>query len=341
MARVLVIGVGGIGGTIAGRVAERGGHTMVCCSRNAAVRSSLLDHGYRLAGVGGEARVPAEVVEGVPEQGPFDFVFLATQPPQMIEAARSASHLLEAGAQLVCFQNGLPERHLEEALGRSVVGCIVGWGASMTQPGVFERTSAGRFTLQSSAPEALVDLLETVAPVKRTDDLQGARWSKLAVNAVISTLGTIGGDTLGSLIRHTFVRRLALEIFTETLTVTRAAGIRVHPLAGVLDLERIALDPGLVESSGSPRLFLRHTALLVVGAKYRRLRSSMLAAIERGRAPAVDWLNGEIVALGERHGVPTPVNRAATATVHRIAAGEASSSVTTLRTLYEQTRSSS
>ena len=37
-------------------------------------------------------------------------------------------------------------------------------------------------------------------------------------------------------------------------------------------------------------------------------RSSMAEDIERGRVPEIDWLNGEIVALGDKTGVPTPVN---------------------------------
>jgi 2-dehydropantoate 2-reductase len=78
--------------------------------------------------------------------------------------------------------------------------------------------------------------------------------------------------------------------------------------------------------------------LLAVGARYRRLRSSMLSAIERGREPAVDFLNGEVVLRGERAGVPTPVNREAQKTVHRIARGEMPPSFALVRRLYEDTR---
>jgi 2-dehydropantoate 2-reductase len=73
--------------------------------------------------------------------------------------------------------------------------------------------------------------------------------------------------------------------------------------------------------------------LLLVGAKYRRLRSSMLSAIERGREPAVDFLNGEIVTRGARHGLPTPVNSACQDRVHAIARGELRSSIDTVRQL--------
>ena len=73
--------------------------------------------------------------------------------------------------------------------------------------------------------------------------------------------------------------------------------------------------------------------LLLVGFKYRKLRSSMLRAIERGRPPAVDFLNGEVVAMGETHGIPTPVNAALTDLIHQIASGDASPSPQHLKDL--------
>jgi len=59
----------------------------------------------------------------------------------------------------------------------------------------------------------------------------------------------------------------------------------------------------------------------------------MLAAMERGRDPAVDYLNGEIVDRGERLGVPTPVNRAACQVVWEISAGKRKAGSDALRSL--------
>ena len=61
------------------------------------------------------------------------------------------------------------------------------------------------------------------------------------------------------------------------------------------------------------------------------MRSSMLSAIERGRPPAVDFLNGEVVERGKKHGVPTPVNAAARDLVHLLARREIEPSPATLR----------
>jgi 2-dehydropantoate 2-reductase len=56
----------------------------------------------------------------------------------------------------------------------------------------------------------------------------------------------------------------------------------------------------------------------------------MLAAIERGRTPAIDFLNGEVVSRGARHGIATPVNARIVDTVWKIARGELKSSRETL-----------
>ncbi|MEQ8826952.1 MAG: ketopantoate reductase C-terminal domain-containing protein, partial [Parvibaculum sp.] len=44
-------------------------------------------------------------------------------------------------------------------------------------------------------------------------------------------------------------------------------------------------------------------------------RSSMAEDLEQIREPEIDYLNGEIVRLGEEFGVPTPVNSSIVATV--------------------------
>ena len=276
----------------------------------------------------------------------FDFVLLATQPPQVEAAARAALPHLHPDGAMVCLQNGLCETHVAAVAGdERVVGAIVVWGASMPAPGVYERTSAGGFVLgrldgarRSAASATVRDLLEPIGPVEVTHNLLGARWSKLAINCAISSLGTIGGERLGELLRHRFVRRLGLEVMTEAVAVARRRGVRLEKVSGTLDLDWIALTPADVGGPGSPSLLAKHALLLAVGAKYRRLRSSMLIAIERGREPAVDFLNGEVVRAGKALGVPTPVNRRVQEHIHDIARRERRPAVELLRALYDETR---
>jgi 2-dehydropantoate 2-reductase len=285
-------------------------------------------------GQGQESVVRGSIVTSFEAGTPkFDWILLATQPPQVEEAARNALPLLAPNGAMVCFQNGLCETRIEALFPRGegrdrVVGAVVAWGASMPEPGLYERTSAGGFTLglmdgaDDPRLSELATLLEPIGPVSLTKNLAGARWSKLAINCAISTLGTLGGARLGELMMHRPVRRLALEIMTEVVAIARAEKVRLEKVSGTIDLDWIALTPAERKVRGSAGLVAKHSMLLAVGARYRRMRSSMLAAIERGRTPAVDFLNGEIVTRGVTEGIPTPVNAEAQRLVHALARRE-------------------
>lgn len=323
------------------------GQDVVCVTTNEAIARAVEASGFRVRGDDVERAVPGSIARSVPE-GPFDFVILAVQPPQVEEAARQAMGALAPGGKMVCLQNGLCEARVEAVLGEGgrdrVYGAVVAWGGAMPEPGVYDRTATGGFTLgrydgRPLDPDAreLALALEAIGPVETTQNLRGKRFSKLAINCAISSIGTLAGERLGPLMQHRFVRRLALEIMTETVEVARKEGVTLEKVSGTIDLEWIALTPEEREAAGSSGLFAKHGLLLAVGFRYRRMRSSMLQAIERGRAPAVDFLNGEVVALGERHGVPTPVNRAVRDEVWRLARGEATSSLQLVRKVFDET----
>jgi 2-dehydropantoate 2-reductase len=343
--RLLVVGCGGIGGIVAAHLFEQG-HDVTALTTNPIILDAINAHGFRVRGEGSPGTVRGRAVQRLDERaGTFDYVLLATQPPQVEEAARDALPYLAEGGAMVCFQNGLCEPRIEAIAGPDrVLGAVIAWGASMVEPGLYDRTSSGGFTLgrlDGAADPRLDELarvLEAIGPTSLTDNLAGARWSKLAINCAISSLGTVGGDRLGALMRHRFVRRLALEIMTEVVDVARAAGVRLEKVSGTLDLDWIALTDAERTAAGSPGLVAKHALLLAVGARYRRLRSSMLSAIERGRPPAVDFLNGEASARGAALGVPTPVNAAIREQVLDIARGKATPGMDLLRRFYERTR---
>jgi 2-dehydropantoate 2-reductase len=336
--RILVMGAGGIGGIVTAALAEAG-RDVVAVSTNPEIRRAIEEHGMRVKEGGEEQAVAARVV-AAPE-GPWDYAILATQPPAVEEAARTLLPHLGPDSQVVVLQNGLCEERVAAIVGAErVIGAIVAWGASMPEPGVYERTAAGGFALgrldgvqgggDDAALRQLAEMLEAVGPVTTTKNLRGARWSKLALNAAISSMGTIAGERLGPVARVRRYRRLALEVMTEAVEVARASGVKLEKVIGTLDLEWVALSADDRAARASAALTAKHALLLAVGMRYRRMRSSMLSAIERKRPPAIDFLNGEIVRHGERVGVATPVNRAVVETVWKIARGELASSRATL-----------
>ncbi len=336
--RFLVMGCGGVGGITAAHLTEAG-QDVTAVTTNPAILEAVKTHGFRLRGDGGDLVVRGEVVMTPPERA-YDFVLLATQPPDVERAARAALPALAPDGLMVCFQNGLCEARVAAITGPDrVLGGVVAWGAAMPEPGLYDRTAPGGFTLgrldggTSSRMEELARALEVIGPVEVTQNLQGKRWSKLAINCAISSLGTLAGDRLGSLLQHRFVRRLALEIMTEAVLVARHEGVRLEKVSGTFDLSWIALTDEERESSGSPSLVAKHAMLLAVGLRYRRMKSSMLAAILRGRTPAVDYLNGEVVDRAKTHGLRAPFNTLAREMVWDIANRKRTPSFELLREL--------
>jgi 2-dehydropantoate 2-reductase len=182
---------------------------------------------------------------------------------------------------------------------------------------------------------AAAELLGRVLPTRIIANLTGARWSKLAVNCATSTLGAAGGDTLGRLLRRRIIRRLTLELWAELCAVADAQGVQMAPVMGLFDIRSLALSESERRRKlGSLGLIAKHGLLWALAFRYRRMRSSMAVAIERGRVPEIDYLNGEIVRRGATHGVRTPLNAALVELIHAIVAGRKQPGLPTLHEMY-------
>jgi 2-dehydropantoate 2-reductase len=322
--RVLIVGCGGIGGVIATLMAREKTASVHILSTNIQIADAVVANGLRLSGVGGNVRAAVEVHTEPPDEQ-FDFVLLATQPPQVEAAAQSVLSTMTESSRMLVLQNGLCETRIAKICGTErAVGGIVTFGASTNGPGDIERTSSGGILLGRLDGKAdpqldiLAAALAPIGPIEQTTNLMGARFSKLALNCAVSGLGTVAGVRLGTLLSSTKARNIALGVMREVVAVSQAEAIELEAVGGTFDLNWLA-DPDAPDRG--PSHWSRHAMLMAVGFKYRKLRSSMLRAIEHGREPAVDFLNGEIVARGEAHGLSTPINRGVVELVHQIAQG--------------------
>jgi 2-dehydropantoate 2-reductase len=75
-------------------------------------------------------------------------------------------------------------------------------------------------------------------------------------------------------------------------------------------------------ATGAIADFKRHLMIRLIGFKYRRLKSSSLQSLERGKPTEIDYLNGYIAGKGRELGVPTPINAHVIAVIKAIEAGE-------------------
>lgn len=279
--RIGVIGLGAIGGVVADRL---GAH----------LRTSSGPDALEVAAGRGD-RLP---------QGIYDFLLLCTRTADIESALQPASLLLAPDGAVVCLTNGLPEERAARIVGKGrVLGAVIGWSASKTGPGQYLVTGDGGFVVGGDSPRRheAAELLRLVFPVRETDNLAGARWSKLAMNCAMSTLGAVSGLSLGELAGRRAVRRLALGVMREVVAAAQARGVRLEPIAG--------LRPDLLVQSFP---LVGHAAIWLAARKRPSQRTGMIARLREGRPAGVEDLNALI---------DGPLNRALVAMVREIEAG--------------------
>ena len=139
-------------------------------------------------------------------------ILLATQPPQVEDAAPAALPRLAPDGAMVCFQNGLCEARVARVLdaagaARGRVGRRRGRvGRDDARAGPLRAHGGGRLHARVArcsltgrwSPRRAGAAARGGRPGHHHPNLLGARWSKLAINCAISSLGTLGGERLGS-----------------------------------------------------------------------------------------------------------------------------------------------
>jgi len=324
--RILVIGAGAIGGTL-GALLSRAGREVVFLTKSAETAAAINRDGMTVRGVRGTFTVPARAEHQADRLAPpFDVVMVAVKTYDLEAALAPAlapiPGLIERDCPVVSLQNGICIENLEALAGRNrAVGCTVGWGATMHGPAEMELTSEGELVIgcRSAAGQvrlpALAGVLAPAFPVQISTDILADLYSKLLINSCITTLGAISGRTLGWMLACRAYRELFIDIMREGMAAARAAGITVPPYAGRLDYDAFLRGEGTLAG------FRRHLFIRMMGMKYRRLKSSSLQSLERGRRTEVDSFNGYILKTAEAHGLTAPLNERLVRMLHEIEAG--------------------
>ena len=323
LSRIAVVGAGGIGGISAAFMKNAGYDVEIVCKYPDLARK-IETEGIHVTGVRGDVRATMPAVAKVKElRSEKEVVFLATKATDMLEAARELLPFLSPSSVVVSMQNGICEDAIAEVVGRKrTVGCVVGWGATMHEPGVLEMTSLGEFVIgniDNRPDDRLVpikEMLDTIVPAIISENIFGNLYSKLIINSCITTLGALCGLYLGQMLARRKVRKVFIAIMKEAIAVSDAMGLEVEPYAGILDYYRLTRHDTFFFR------FIAHLLIRIIGLKYRRLKSSSLQSLERGKPTEVDYFNGYICKKGDEHGVETPVNDALVSMIKEIESGQ-------------------
>jgi 2-dehydropantoate 2-reductase len=322
---ILIEGIGGIGGVVAGRLIQAG-YDVTLVTANPQITEALNTHGLRLITPEGTTAIRAKaytILADLPAGEHFDAVYLLMKANTVVEAAKQTVPLLTSDGYMVTFQNGIVEDAVATRVGgQRIISGVIGWGGTMRAPGIYEKTSPGATYLGELNGELsyrlgnLAKVMEQVTPVVATRHIRGVLWSKLAINCTITTLGALTGELLGDMLADRRMRQVFARTYAEVIDTADALGIK---------LQRIAANPRLLYVPPNAGLLTRFAKDLLVqfaGRRYGRVKPSMLQSLERGRPTEIDFLNGYVVEQAKIVNVPTPVNAALVKLIKAIEAGQ-------------------
>jgi 2-dehydropantoate 2-reductase len=290
---IIVLGAGAIGSLFAAKLSARHDVTVIARREHA---DAINRDGLRV--IGHEpftCRVRAETsVASVP---PDTLVLLTTKVNDNRSAVEPIASVLRGDTTVLCVQNGLGGETIvknivsakAEPARPRVLRSVTTFGAIFQAPGVIDYKVAGHTLLEDGPSSATFATLLTESGLdgRVSPDIKREVWRKLLFNCVINPITSMIGSDVGAIAdpRLDPLKRLVID---ECVTVARADGV-------VFDNDFLA-------------------ELATVYGPSRNI-ASMRQDLMKGKPTEIDYMNGAVVDLGERHGIPCPVNAALVAII--------------------------
>lgn len=289
--KIAVVGVGGLGGYIGGRLAHSG-QDVTFLARGERL-ATLRENGLQVRSPDGAFVIqPVQATDNPAEVGPVDLILFCVKTYDVATAAAALRPLIGPTTALLPVQNGIA--HLEQLrsiLGNEVVlGGMAMINAHSPAPGVIERPGGphrlefGELGGESSARSLAIAQAITGAGVEAivAPKIAERMWWKL-VGVCGASIFCLMRANKGQVWDFAETRTLMHQILTEGVAVARAHGIALAP----------TLPDDMVK---------------IADTFPSQYKPSRLVDLEHGRRLEIEAWNGAIVRYGKAAGVPTPVN---------------------------------
>ncbi|MFT4066905.1 2-dehydropantoate 2-reductase [Paraburkholderia sp.] len=279
---IAVVGLGAIGGVIAGSLAALGRYDVTVCVRTPIDRL-VVERPDDTVDISIRALTDAADAE------PVDWVLLCTKAHQTPMVAEWLTRLCGPRTRVAVLQNGIGHaERLAPFIGTAtVVPTIVYYNGERLAPDRMRFRRAGQYELavrDDVNGQAFASLIEgTPMRVLRSADFVTLAWRKLLINIVANPITALTLQRQ-AVFRREGIKALCVAVLEEATVVGRADGAQLADDEATQILATLLTYPA---DAGTSMYFDR------------------LA----GRPLEVETLTGAVVACGERFGIPTPLNR--------------------------------
>jgi 2-dehydropantoate 2-reductase len=317
-----VVGAGAIGGVVGGRLSQAGSDVTLIA--RGAHLEALQATGLRLESPEGSDTLLLPAVRHPGEIGwqADHVVLMAVKSQQSAAALLELATVAPAQTPIVCLQNGIANEPAALRLFPNVYGVSVACPTSHLGPGVVQvwSTPVSGLLDVGRYPTGTDQVCEMVAA-----DFRAATFSSFPVAAIhrwknrklLTNLGNAIEAVCGPQERQ---GQLEDMVLSEGEAVFAAAGLKAATAREDQERRGDLLQLGKIGGRTRPG-----------GSSWQSLR--------RGTGDIeTDYLNGEIVLLGRRHGIPTPANELLQRLARQLAFSRETPGAVPVATILEQLR---
>ena len=301
---IAVAGAGSIGCFVGGMLAA-GGKRVTLLARPRVI-AEIEANGLRLTSFDGmDTRLAAGKValsENADVLAGASVVLVTVKSADTAGMADIIARHAPADAVIVSLQNGVSNLSLlrEKLPGRRVLGGMVPFNVIALGEGRFHRATSGDIVIERDDAGTAGKLSVPGLQMRATDDIAGVQWGKLLFN-LNNALNALADLPLRQQLSQRSWRRLYADQVAEALTAIEAEGIKP---ASAAPLPVSWIPPLLRLPDALFELVLGRTMKIDPEA-----RSSMWEDLQRGRRTEIDYLQGVIIEIAGRRGLPAPLSR--------------------------------
>ena len=238
--------------------------------------------------------------------GDADIILVTVKSQDSEEAGRALAKVAQKDALIISFQNGVGNADTLRAVmpGHVVLGGMVPFNVTGTAPGVFHCGTEGDLAVQNMDSDVLHAMIRAFGRAEQgcllSDDITAVQWGKLLIN-LNNAMNTLAGVPLKTCLSERAYRQALASMIEEALGVLAHAGITPANFGknSVQKTIKVLRLPNWLY-----KLIMNSIVKIDANA-----RSSMLDDLEAGRAPEIDYLQGEVVKLAEKTGIEAPINK--------------------------------
>ncbi len=321
------IGVAGAGsiGCFVGGVLAASGRPVVLLARQRVIEDIRANGLHLTSFEGFDRRLPWNTLTLADDPSIFSdasVVLVTVKSADTADIAEAIAKHAPADAVVISLQNGVGNVSVlrERLPGRRVLAGMVPFNVIALGDGRFHRATSGDIVLQQDDAGTAAQLSAPGLKMRATDNIAGLQWGKLLFN-LNNALNALADLPLRQQLAHRRWRRLFADQMAEGLAAIKAEGIR--PVSST-PIPVSWIPPLLRLPDAAFGLLLGRTMKIDPEA-----RSSMWEDLQRGRRTEIDYLQGVITGIADRHGLPVPLSRRVVALIKRAeAAGNGSPGLT-------------